>query len=234
MTPTIYEVLTEIDKSDDRETTLAQYENDSIFIKYLKIAFGVDYKFSPDLGQGYPSFVRVNRDFPEGISDTTLRNEHRGFYLYQDDKDLPAAKRLNIFGGMLGQLHYTEADLLVAMKDGKLYDMFPNVTYALASKVFPQWFPVQELTESDRLIQLVEIAKKVELHADNKIDTSGRVFSSNATSKLVTIPETILSPVEAVVSEATTEVSETIPETIVEPVKVDKRSRAYRESIGRK
>ena len=225
MTPTIYEVLTEINKSDDHETTLAQYENDSIFIKYLKIAFGVDYKFSPDLGQGYPSFVRVNRDFPEGISDTTLRNEHRGFYLYQDDKDLPAAKRLNIFGGMLGQLHYTEADLLVAMKDGKFNDIFPNVTYALAHKVFPQWFPLS-------IEQVVINVPSRTLDHVKLVD--GQLTNTVPEDDAVTIPETILHPVEAVVLETTKEVSETISETIVEPVKLDKRSKAYRESIGRK
>lgn len=218
MTPTIYEVLTEINKSDAPEETLARYENDSIFIKFLRIALGLGYKFSPDLGEGFPSFVRINRDFPDGISDTTLRSEHRGFYLYQDDKELTAKKRLQLFGGMLEGLHYTEADLIVAIKDGKFDEMFPNVTYDLANKVFPLWFPeqtdVQQPTETEKLM----------------IASLRRMYGNEVSE---TIPETILSPVEAVVSEKTTEVSETIPETIVEPVKLDRRSKAYRESIGR-
>jgi hypothetical protein len=216
MTPTIYEVLAEINSSDAQEETLARYENDSIFIKYLKIILGVDYKFSPDLGEGFPSFTRINRDFPDGISDTSLRSEHRGFYLYEASHELNEKKRVHLFSGMLEGLHYTEADLIVAVKDGKFFDMFPNITYALANKVFPQWFPEQELKE--KLVELVRAAN----HLAKVVDES------------LVVPETILSPSEHVSTQVDSSVAETIPETIVEPVKLDKRSKAYRESIGRK
>jgi len=126
-----------------RLTLLQEYEHDSVFLKYLRIALGVDYKFSPDLGFGYPEHVRLNRDFPDGISDSALRNEHRQFYLYQDTTDLDIKRRMFQFGGMLEVIHYTEADLIIAIKDGKFNKFYPNVTYELASLAFPEMFPVK-------------------------------------------------------------------------------------------
>lgn len=209
MTLTIYEVMQILNKSDNPQETLALLETDSIFIKYLKLAFGVEYTFSPDLGVGFPQSVRLDRRAPEFISDTTLRSEHRGLYLFEDDKDLSPKKRLQLFAGVLEGLHYKEADLMIAMKDGKFTDMFPNITYSLVNSVFPQWFPE---TIHETIINAIK--------ADTSINES--------------IEKAMISELEAVPNKVDMVVADTEIKPVVEPVKLDKRSKAYRESIGRK
>ncbi len=190
MKKTIQESLQHINDAVDPAAALLEYEYDSVFLKYLRIAFAVDYKFSPDLGVGYPEHVRLNRDFPDGISDSALRTEHRQFYLYQDITNLDIKRRMFQFGGMLEVIHYKEADLIIAIKDGKFNVSYPNVTYELAASVYPDIFPQREgeliielITEPDEEVVPVvkaripplEVAKPITI-PEEKVDRRSKAY----------------------------------------------------------
>lgn len=197
MKKTIQEAMQHINDANDPIAALREYEHDTVFLKYLRIALGVDYKFSPDLGQGYPEFVRLNRDFPDGISDSALRAEHRQFYLYQDVHDIDVKRRLFQFGGMLEVIHYKESDLIISMKDDKFNQFYPNVTYELASSVFPEMFPFEEL--------------KIPTWTDEeRISLQDNIM--NNIKESMTVPEEVMT-------------------TVTKPVKIDKRSKEYKESL---
>jgi hypothetical protein len=201
MTITILEALQQINNAPDVTKELKYFEHDSVLIKYLRIFFGIDYKFHPAIGDGYPEMVRLNRDFADGISDSTLRNEHRQFYIYSADSTVSDKKIVLMFSNMLEQIHFKEADMLVAIKDGKFGELFPNITYEQLMAVFPDSFPVRDKKD---VVSLLEKFNETVDDLKNELESVG----------LIEKPATVV-PTEP-------------------PKKIDKRSKEYRESIGRK
>ena len=234
-TYTIQEAFQIINDYDGRtELPLEEIKHDSVLLKYLRIAMGVDYTFSPDLGHGYPEGVFLNRDFPDGISDSALRYEHRGFYLYEARHTIDAKKRLKLFGDMLSSIHYKEADLMIDLIDGKFHERYPNITYEVCNRVYPHLFPLDNPTEKAAPAAVVPKTPVTAQEVETKLadaftnlpppkDTTRDAFSLDTNER----PLTTVKP--APVVEAKPE-----PKPVVKKVpKVDKRSKEYRLRSGR-
>ena len=50
-------------------------------------------------------------------------------------------KRESLFIEFLESLHYTEAELICLIKDGKLNEKYPSITESLVRKIFPELLP---------------------------------------------------------------------------------------------
>ena len=64
---------------------------------------------------------------PLGMTPTNLYTELRRFYIFRRE-DLADVRRESIFITLLEGVHESEAKLLVAIKDQKLTDLYPNIT----------------------------------------------------------------------------------------------------------
>lgn len=209
-------------QSKEIEEVLREIGHDSVLLKYLRIALGVDYTFSPDLGVDFPAGVRLNRDFPDGISDSQLRYEHRGFYLYEDRHHVEPAKRLKLFGNMLENLHWKEADLVIQIKDYTFNDFYPFITLELMNWAYPHLFPLSGI-KKDVVVekQQKEIAVPV---VDNIRDAMSLDTNERTLTTVKPTPK---------FTQASTMIEESKQSEVKEEAKLDKRSKAYRESIGR-
>lgn len=213
MINTIQESLQIINDFGDIKESIKHIKHDTVLVKYLLIAFNVDYKFSPDLGVGYPDKVRLNRNAPDGISDSQLRSEHRGMYLFNESHKLDIKKRVALFGNLLESIHYKESDLLVAIKDGKFSELYPNIKYTDLYNEYPHWFPLNE-----------NVPEAIESPLEKLMDDLGD------DEALIGLSEEIVTTLREEPQIAPT----VAPKSVQQPQRLDKRSLAYRQSIGRK
>jgi len=137
MQKTIPQILGELSGTpvtEDRVALLRKYEDPGI---KLVLAVAFDPNFTWDLPPGYPP-TRRNEAVPEGYARNNLRGQTKTFYLYE--KAYTNIKRIRkemLFVDLLESLDKSDADLLVAIKDGQLTEKYPGVDEALVRVAFP-------------------------------------------------------------------------------------------------
>ena len=93
------------------------------------------------LPEGTPPFKKIE-DKPMGYEEATLYKAQKKFYIWLDPRqNLKQMKRESLFIELLESLHYTEAELICLIKDGKLTEKYPSITEKLVRKIFPQLLP---------------------------------------------------------------------------------------------
>lgn len=120
----ITEVLKEI--NDDVslfDTTYKKVGNGGPLAVLFKHAFTAEGKFL--LPDGAPPY-RENAN-PIGMTPAIFQQEIMKFYVFCR-KDLTPMKRETLFIQLLESLHPSEAKILIAIKDQKLTELFPNIT----------------------------------------------------------------------------------------------------------
>ena len=79
---------------------------------------------------------------PLGTDHSSLRREQRNLYLFVKggNDSISTIRRETIFIQMLEGLHPKEADIVIAVKDGALEDMY-NISYEVVEEAYPdiQW-----------------------------------------------------------------------------------------------
>src|ERR1700756_4257704 len=108
----------------------------------------LQYNFHPDISFNLPEGecpYKRETDIPVGKSHTNLYKEGRRLYLFLKGQapNLKPYKREQLFIEMLEGIHFTEADLIVAVKDKRLQDLYPGVTYECARDAFDRLLPVE-------------------------------------------------------------------------------------------
>ena len=128
-------------KTDEERFNLLKSEPSPIVKAVLELNFHPNIKWL--LPEGSPPFKREVEQ-PIGYQQTTLEKEYRRLYIFFDAKQgVPGMKRESLFIDMLEGLHYTEADLLLAAKDRKLGELYPNIHEQLVRIVFPNLLPAK-------------------------------------------------------------------------------------------
>ena len=143
MAKSMHEVFNEVATEPTREgkaNILKKYSSPPIQ-GILRIAFHPDFKM--DLPEGAPPYKR-DESIPESFGETTLMIESRRLYLFMKDKDLAPRRKESLFIQMLEGLHYTEADLLIAAKDGQLSKRYKGLTEHIVRLAFPDLLPPKE------------------------------------------------------------------------------------------
>ncbi len=83
------------------------------------------------LPEGMPENVKLDRDIPDGMGDTTIQMEWRRINTFLDPnsnlRNLVTWKQEMNWVQILEGLHYNEADLLTSVKDGKLLELYPKL-----------------------------------------------------------------------------------------------------------
>lgn len=100
----------------------------------LKVVF--EHSFIPenkfDLPEGTPPFKHDSA--PIGMTPATLLGELRRFYVFTKMRPLAKIRKESLFVQLLEGIHPTEAAIVIAIKDQKLSDLYPNITADVAFK----------------------------------------------------------------------------------------------------
>lgn len=149
---TLFEALEIINENPEKamgENGPFKFHPNSPLHKLFKCAYLKEYKFK------FPSGKVPYRpsEEPEGMTDLDLLSciiRGRLEYFYTDN--IKQVVREKIFIDLLEKVHRGEAEVLVAVKDQRLQDMFPNLTYETLAKYgyLPPKTEIEQTNESDR------------------------------------------------------------------------------------
>jgi hypothetical protein len=159
-----YKYITEVLKqiNDDVslfQTTFKKVGNGGPLATMFKHAFTSEGKFL--LPDGEPPY-KPNPN-PIGMTPAIFQQEIRKWYVFCR-RDLSAAKRETIFVQLCEALHPSEAKILIAVKDQKLTELYPNIT---RSVVADAGF-IPPLTEAELKAEVAEVKKSVKPRAPRK------------------------------------------------------------------
>lgn len=137
----VSELFSEVEKKSSHQEKVAflRQFNNEIVRSMLALNYNRNYVFY--LPEGEPPFKK-DKDKPMGYQESTLQLELRRFYIWtQRDINLSNLKKESLFIQMLEGLHYTEAELLCAVKDRKISSVYPSFTEDFVREVFPDLLP---------------------------------------------------------------------------------------------
>lgn len=119
----ITEILTEINEDPK---SIEKYKANAALRFIFEHAFLVEKKF--DLPEGDPPYKKDSA--PLGMTPANLYQEVRKLYVFCR-KDLKALRKETLFVQLLENLHPSEAELVLAIKDQKLTKKYPKITQLL-------------------------------------------------------------------------------------------------------
>ncbi len=136
MALTYHEILTKVNNAQDKAKKteiLRQYDSVSLR-QILKGAF--DPKIQWDLPKGNPPYLP--NEAPVGTEHTFLDSEAKRLWHFVKgaDQNLSKVKKETLFIQILEGLHQTEAELLIAVKEKKLNNMYKGLTANLVKEAF--------------------------------------------------------------------------------------------------
>lgn len=120
----IPEILQDI---NDNPANISLYKNNVALKLLMPYAFLPEKKFC--LPEGTPPFKEDAA--PIGMSPGNFVQELRRLYIFTPERELNQVRRETLFIQLLESLHPSESKILVAVKDQKLQELYPNVTPAL-------------------------------------------------------------------------------------------------------
>jgi hypothetical protein len=142
MTKTIPEILQLINMQSTKQERIdtIRANNSEILEIILQYALAEHIEF--DLPPGEVPYKR-DTDIPVGMGQSNLFIESKRLYIFLKGQatNLPAMRKEMLFIQMLEGLHALEADIVIAIKNKTLTDMYPNITYELVYEAIPTLLP---------------------------------------------------------------------------------------------
>ena len=136
MAHTYHEIFTKVNNAKDKaKKTEILRQHDSVSLRQvLKGAF--DPKIQWDLPKGNPPYLP--NEAPVGTEHTFLESEAKRLWHFVQgaDQNLSKVKKETLYIQILEGLHETEAELLVAVKEKKLNNMYKGLTANLVKEAF--------------------------------------------------------------------------------------------------
>ena len=136
MALTYHEIFTKVNNAkDEAKKTEILRQHDSVSLRQvLKGAF--DPKIQWDLPKGNPPYLP--NEAPVGTEHTFLESEAKRLWHFVQgaDQNLSKVKKETLYIQILEGLHETEAELLVAVKEKKLNNMYKGLTANLVKEAF--------------------------------------------------------------------------------------------------
>lgn len=163
---------------NDDPSKISVYKNDSAIMILLDYSFNPEKKFI--LPEGKPPFKPDAA--PIGMSPANIYQELRRLYVFCR-KDLKAIKRESLFVQLLEEVHPSEADLLLAVKDQELDRLYPNITRELVSSVgivVPKEEPKQAPLEQEPKVKKAPVKKPAPKKAPVKKPSAKKSKASSA------------------------------------------------------
>jgi hypothetical protein len=133
----VFELLEKTAKLNERIDTLKN-NNSYVIELLLQLAFIPGVKF--DLPEGAPPFKAD--ESPAGLQPTPLKKQIDILRrLLISNPNLPRLKKEMLFIKLLENSHVKDAEIIIAVKDQKLSELYPLLTVSLVKQAFPNLLP---------------------------------------------------------------------------------------------
>lgn len=134
------EVFTKVGEAKTREEQkkILLENSTQTMLDLLRINFDAAIKMN--LPEGEPPFKK-DKELPVGFGDSNLYKESRKFYIWLQPTNLSKFKIESLFINLLEGIHWSEAELVCAIKDKKLTEKYKAVTEDLVRETFPTLLP---------------------------------------------------------------------------------------------
>ncbi len=134
--PTVHEIFTKINNAKDKSqksAVLKQFDNQAMR-QLLKAAFDPKIKF--DLPEGNPPYIK--NEAPAGTEHTSLASEARKLYHFVvgGNNQITKLKKETMFIQMLEGLHADDAEVLMAIKNKNLNNVYKGLTAQMVKETF--------------------------------------------------------------------------------------------------
>ena len=134
--PTVHEIFTKINNAKDKTGKIAilkQFDNQAMR-QLLKAAFDPKIKF--DLPEGNPPYIK--NEAPAGTEHTSLASEAKKLYHFVvgGNNAINKLKKETMFIQMLEGLHEQDAEVLMAIKNKNLNNVYKGLTSNLVKETF--------------------------------------------------------------------------------------------------
>tara|TARA_B100001113_G_scaffold43798_1_gene30952 strand:+ start:59 stop:553 length:495 start_codon:yes stop_codon:yes gene_type:complete len=134
--PTVHEIFTKINNAKDKSQKIAvlkQFDNKAMR-QLLKAAFDPKIKF--DLPEGNPPYIK--NEAPAGTEHTSLASEARKLYhfIVGGNNTINKLKKETMFIQMLEGLHADDAEVLMAIKNKNLNNVYKGLTAQMVKETF--------------------------------------------------------------------------------------------------
>jgi len=121
----------EVNGKDEQIARLKEWAStNQTVVPLVRIGVGAE-KVEWGLPEGMPETVKLEKDLPEGMGDTTIQMEWRRINTFMNPegnlRNLPTWKQEMNWLQILEGLHYKEAAVLTAVKDGTLLKLYPKL-----------------------------------------------------------------------------------------------------------
>ena len=134
--PTAHEIFTQINNAKDKPAKIAvlkKYDNKPMR-QLLKAAFDPKIKF--DLPEGNPPYIK--NEAPAGTEHSSLAQEARKLYhfIVGGNNQITKLKKETMFIQMLEGLHQDDAEVLMAIKNKNLNNIYKGLTSQMVKETF--------------------------------------------------------------------------------------------------
>ena len=134
--PTVHEIFTKINNAKDKSGKIAilrQFDNQAMR-QLLKAAFDPKIKF--DLPEGNPPYIK--NEAPAGTEHTSLASEAKKLYHFVvgGNNQITKLKKETMFIQMLEGLHADDAEVLMAIKNKNLNNIYKGLTAQMVKETF--------------------------------------------------------------------------------------------------
>ena len=121
----------EVTKKEEQIVRLKEWAStNQTVVPIVRMGVGAE-KVEWGLPEGMPETVKIDKDIPDGMGDTTIQMEWRRIKTFLDPngnlRNLPPWKQEMNWMQILEGLHHKEAAILTAVKDGKLLKIYPKL-----------------------------------------------------------------------------------------------------------
>lgn len=125
-------------ETDEARMQVLRQHTSPVLIDLFKINFDPAVKMQ--LPEGVPPYKKDG--IPMGLADTNLYKEMRRMYTWiNPPPNLHKIKRETLFIQLLESINEKEAELICAVKDKAMSNLYPAITYDLVMKTFPGILP---------------------------------------------------------------------------------------------
>lgn len=140
----VYEIFDHVNTlaKTDRQAAIEFLQNNRsrvVVEGYLKMNYDPAVEFQLPIG---PAPYKKKDDVPDGYCMTDLKQEFRRMRVFTDpDLNLTRVRREQLWLQLCEGLFWKEADMMNKIKDRRLSDMYPELTYSLVKEAFPTSIP---------------------------------------------------------------------------------------------
>lgn len=126
-----FEWVFEAKTVDDQIARLKEWAaGNQTIVPVVRYGVGAE-KIDWGLPEGMPENVKLDKDIPDGMGDTTIQMEWRRIKTFLDPngnlRNLPKWKQEMNWLQILEGLHHKEAEVLTHVKDGTLLKLYPKL-----------------------------------------------------------------------------------------------------------